>query len=118
MVSTALILLTGRYGPIVAIPSGVILAREISISALREWMAERGKRNVVQVGFAGKLKTALTMISLAGLLCLPHGEFMTSSFFFFLFKNISFILLYLSTILTCTSGSVYFKASLPFLFEK
>ena len=55
MVSTALILLTGKYGYIVAIPSAIILAREIAVSALREWMASKGKRDSVKVGFQGKV---------------------------------------------------------------
>ena len=33
MVSTALILLSGTYGPVVAVPSAVILVREIAVSA-------------------------------------------------------------------------------------
>lgn len=57
MVSTALILLTGKYGYTVAIPSAIILAREIAVSALREWMASRGKRDSVKVGFQGKVRT-------------------------------------------------------------
>jgi len=53
MVSTALILLSGRYGAIVAIPSAIILAREIAVSALREWMAQKGLRDSVKVGIQG-----------------------------------------------------------------
>jgi hypothetical protein len=52
MVSTALILLAGRYSSQVAIPTCIILAREIAVSALREWMASRGIRNLVQVDIA------------------------------------------------------------------
>jgi CDP-diacylglycerol--glycerol-3-phosphate 3-phosphatidyltransferase len=55
MVSTALILLTGKYGYLVAIPTAIILAREIAVSALREWMASRGARDSVKVGFQGKV---------------------------------------------------------------
>jgi CDP-diacylglycerol--glycerol-3-phosphate 3-phosphatidyltransferase len=56
MVSTALILLTGKYGYAVAIPSAIILAREIAVSALREWMASKGLRDSVKVGFQGKVR--------------------------------------------------------------
>jgi len=52
MVSTALILLAGRYGATVAIPTAIILAREIAVSALREWMASRGQRDAVKVSCA------------------------------------------------------------------
>lgn len=56
MVSTALIILSGKYGYLVAIPSSIILAREIAVSALREWMASRGQRDSVKVGFQGKVR--------------------------------------------------------------
>ena len=111
MVSTVLILLTGRYGASLAIPTSVILAREIAVSALREWMAGKGLRNVVQVGFQGKLKTATTMISLAFMLLVPT----TGARFWRNFKSFSFFLLYLSTFITVTSGSLYFRAATTFL---
>ena len=56
MVSTALIILSGKYGSFVAIPSSIILAREIAVSALREWMASRGERDSVKVGVQGKVR--------------------------------------------------------------
>lgn len=117
MVSTALILLSGRYGASVTIPTCIILAREISVSALREWMAQRGLRDIVKVGFQGKLKTALTMISLALLLLVPESIGSTPSPTSILLST-SMFLLYVCTVITVTSGSIYFKAALPFLFEK
>ncbi|EJK46028.1 hypothetical protein THAOC_35332 [Thalassiosira oceanica] len=71
MVSTALIALAGRYGGIVAIPAAVIMAREVGVSALREWMAQQGKRDSVKVGMQGKVKAALTMVSLSLMLLVP-----------------------------------------------
>merc|ERR1719410_3216053 len=68
MVSTVLILLSGLHGVKVALPTAIILGREISVSALREWMAEKSLRDMVKVGFWGKVKTACTMISLTMLL--------------------------------------------------
>mmetsp|Transcript_24877 Transcript_24877/g.25229 ORF Transcript_24877/g.25229 Transcript_24877/m.25229 type:complete len:336 (-) Transcript_24877:1522-2529(-) len=111
MVSTSLILLSGRYGPIVAIPTLIILAREIAVSALREWMAQRGERNVVKVGIQGKIKTALTMFALTVLLFVPSSS-STSAILF----KLGIPLLYLSTLVTVTSGSVYFIAAAPALF--
>ena len=46
----------------------VIISREITISALREWMANLGKRGVVAVSWIGKWKTAIQMIALILLL--------------------------------------------------
>jgi len=109
MVSTSLILLSGRHGSIVAIPTLIILAREIAVSALREWMAQRGERNVVKVGMQGKIKTALTMFALTVLLFVPSSS--TSTILY----KLGIPLLYLSTLVTVTSGSVYFIAAAPAL---
>lgn len=56
MVSTTLILLSGLYGTLISIPTSVIIAREIGVSALREWMSGKGLRDIVKVGWAGKAK--------------------------------------------------------------
>jgi CDP-diacylglycerol--glycerol-3-phosphate 3-phosphatidyltransferase/cardiolipin synthase len=114
MVSTALILLAGRYGPRTAIPAAIILARELSVSALREWMASKGLRNVVQVGLQGKVKTALTMVSLTLLLMVPENVAGILGKIF----QASLALLYICTIITVTSGSDYFRAAAPILFER
>lgn len=123
MVSTGLILLAGKYGPIVALPSAIILAREIAVSALREWMASRGLRESVKVGFQGKVKTAATMVALTIVLAVPDG-WDAGRLFFWLSKagtwdvvmSVGMGLFYLSSIVTVTSGSVYFKAAAPVLF--
>ncbi|MCP2039741.1 CDP-diacylglycerol--glycerol-3-phosphate 3-phosphatidyltransferase [Neisseria sp. HSC-16F19] len=63
MVAVALILLVsmGRTWAIYAI---IIIGREITISALREWMAQSGKRGSVAVATIGKLKTTAQMIAI------------------------------------------------------
>jgi phosphatidylglycerophosphate synthase len=114
MVSTALILLAGRYGAPVAIPTSIILAREIAVSALREWMSGKGLRNLVQVGFQGKLKTATTMLSLTLLLLVPAAGARCR----LTLQAVSLLLLYLSTFITVTSGSLYFIAAAPFLNDE
>jgi CDP-diacylglycerol--glycerol-3-phosphate 3-phosphatidyltransferase len=81
MVSTSLILLAGQFGAVVALPALIILAREIAVSALREWMAQRGQRDVVEVGMQGKVKTALTMVALTVLLFVPSNDTPASSLF-------------------------------------
>jgi CDP-diacylglycerol--glycerol-3-phosphate 3-phosphatidyltransferase len=145
MVSTALLILSGRYGGIVAIPSAIILARELGVSALREWMASRGKRGNVKVGMQGKVKAALTMVSLTCMLLVPEGvglECVGWTKYFGLLgvggmgnvarggeaviKNAglawmlgpSLLMLFASAIITVTSGSVYFRAALPVLLGK
>jgi CDP-diacylglycerol---glycerol-3-phosphate 3-phosphatidyltransferase len=118
MVSTSLILLAGRYGKVVAIPSLIILAREIAVSALREWMAQRGERDVVKVGMQGKVKTALTMVALTMLLFVPAPDAAASSKLLSSLYQPSLILLYLCAVVTVTSGSVYFLAAGPALLGK
>ena len=43
----------------------IIIAREITISALREWMATIGAQGNVAVSWGGKIKTALQMFGIA-----------------------------------------------------
>ncbi|CAB9528821.1 CDP-diacylglycerol--glycerol-3-phosphate 3-phosphatidyltransferase [Seminavis robusta] len=119
MVSTALVLLSGRHGAIVALPAAVVLARELAVSALREWMAQLGHRDTVQVGFQGKVKTALTMVSLTLMLFVPEiGVTTTHSTWLGNLFLPSLACLYLSAVITVTSGSVYFRAAAPFLLQK
>lgn len=57
MVATALLLLSERFAsPLVTVATAVIVNREIGVSALREWMASRGQRDVVAVGWWGKVR--------------------------------------------------------------
>ena len=65
MVVIALALLVEDFHrPMFTIPALIIIGREIVISALREWMAELGKRANVSVSWLGKVKTTLQMISI------------------------------------------------------
>jgi CDP-diacylglycerol--glycerol-3-phosphate 3-phosphatidyltransferase len=71
MVSTALVLLVQRqdtYQAVFAIAAAVIIGREITISALREWMSEIGERALVSVSWVGKLKTIFQMTAIGFLL--------------------------------------------------
>jgi CDP-diacylglycerol---glycerol-3-phosphate 3-phosphatidyltransferase len=69
MVAVALVLVLQRDPhPWLAIACAVIIGREISISALREWMAELGQRALVRVGNSGKIKTIVQMVALTMLL--------------------------------------------------
>ncbi len=88
----------------------VIIAREIFISALREWMAEVGQRSKVSVMFIGKAKTALQAIALIALLMYDSP----------LSQNIMHIgiwCLYLALILTVWSMFLYVKSAWPQLSQ-
>lgn len=106
MVAVALVLVVGEVGlPILAIPAAIIVGREIIISALREWMAELGKRTSVAVNLIGKVKTLIQMIALILLLLYQPGDLdvlVTGT-----------ILLYISAILTLWSMVMYLKAAWP-----
>lgn len=67
MVAAALIILVqlGRADAIVAM---IIIGREITISALREWMAKIGASKSVAVSMLGKIKTTAQMLALPMLL--------------------------------------------------
>jgi CDP-diacylglycerol--glycerol-3-phosphate 3-phosphatidyltransferase len=67
MVAAALIVLIDlhRVAPLIGL---IIIGREITISALREWMAKAGKSASVAVSFVGKLKTTAQMVAIVLLL--------------------------------------------------
>ena len=69
MVSTALVLLVAQHPDLLmVISTAIIIGREITISALREWMAELGKRSKVAVSMIGKIKTFVQMFAILFLL--------------------------------------------------
>ncbi len=113
MVATALILIveanpTNYSGIWLAIPAAVIVGREITISALREWMAEIGASAKVAVSMLGKIKTTAQMAALILLIYqVPLGPLPIPA--------IGFFLLYLAAILTLWSMVLYLRAAWPLL---
>lgn len=62
IVAVSLVLIVSSYQSMwITIPATIIIGREIMISALREWMADQGKRESVAVSSIGKVKTACQM---------------------------------------------------------
>lgn len=104
MVAVALIVLVdlGRVGALVAI---IIIGREITISALREWMAQIGKSSSVAVSMVGKVKTAAQMLAIPMLLFQGklYGIEMTA---------VGTWLLYLAVLLTLWSMGYYIRRAL------
>lgn len=114
MVAAALVLLVdqvpieGLHGGFIAVPAVIIIGREISISALREWMAEIGERALVAVSTIGKVKTTVQMIAILLLLFgEPIGPIPTA--------ELGVAFLYLAAVLTLWSMFVYLKAAWPLL---
>jgi len=113
MVAVTLFLLVqshpgGWQGVLMAVTASVIVGREISVSALREWMAEIGARSKVKVAFLGKLKTAMQMVALVVLLLQHDAETLR-------LYHIGEALLVIAGILTIWSGVDYLRAAWPSL---
>ena len=69
IVAVALVLLVSRDPrALVVLTAAIIIGREITISALREWMAEIGQRRKVAVSQFGKYKTILQIVGLSMML--------------------------------------------------
>ncbi|RRD88968.1 CDP-diacylglycerol--glycerol-3-phosphate 3-phosphatidyltransferase [Conchiformibius steedae] len=67
MVAAALILLV-QFNRTFALFAIIIIGREITVSALREWMAQMGRRSSVAVVSLGKFKTAAQIAAIIMLL--------------------------------------------------
>jgi CDP-diacylglycerol--glycerol-3-phosphate 3-phosphatidyltransferase len=69
IVAVALVLIVSR-NPVwyVTLAASVIICREITVSALREWMAGVGSRHKVAVSSLGKVKTIAQIVGLSMLL--------------------------------------------------
>ncbi|HKJ89452.1 MAG TPA: CDP-diacylglycerol--glycerol-3-phosphate 3-phosphatidyltransferase [Gammaproteobacteria bacterium] len=110
MVATALVLLTAD-ARVPSILTVIIIGREITISALREWMAELGKRAAVAVSWMGKVKTAAQMVAIVFLL-------LHQPIFGFRVHPWGLGLLTLAAFLTLWSMILYLKAALPILLSE
>jgi CDP-diacylglycerol--glycerol-3-phosphate 3-phosphatidyltransferase len=105
MVAAALIILLQDHPSFwLMLPTVVIIGREITISALREWMADIGKRAHVAVSIKGKIKTAVQMIAI--ILLLYRDPIMDFPVF-----QTGMFLLYVAAILTLWSMLQYLTAA-------
>jgi CDP-diacylglycerol--glycerol-3-phosphate 3-phosphatidyltransferase len=69
IVAVALVLLVSKDArALIVLTAAIIIGREITISALREWMAEIGARRKVAVSQLGKYKTILQIVGLSMML--------------------------------------------------
>ena len=107
MVVVIIILLVEAHPSIyIALPAVIIVAREISISALREWMAQLGSSTTLQVSFIGKAKTVAQMLALGfmifsePLMGLPISD-------------IGLLLFYWAAFLTILSMIIYLRSAWP-----
>lgn len=101
LVVVVLIVLVTTYESLV-IAAVVLISREILISALREWMTLKGRRNLVSVEFSGKLKTSIQMIAIIALLL--FGADMPQWVW-----QLGFLGIHLAALISIYSMVVYFK---------
>lgn len=89
---------------VITVPAAIIVSREIIVSALREWMAEIGKRSKVAVSGLGKVKTAVQMFALIILLYCDKSTHTT-------IVLTGYALLYVAAVLTVWSMFIYLEAA-------
>ena len=111
MVCAALVVLLtlGRIDEFVAL---VIIGREITVSALREWMAHIGAGASVAVNWLGKLKTVLQMVAISVLL------FHDPLFGVIPVATIGTVLIYVAAVMTVYSMFYYLRLAWPYLIGR
>ncbi|MFT3963975.1 CDP-diacylglycerol--glycerol-3-phosphate 3-phosphatidyltransferase [Propionivibrio sp.] len=110
MVAAALIILVylDRVGALIAV---IIIGREITISALREWMAQIGAHKSVAVSMIGKVKTAAQMSAIP--LLLYHKPIAGIDI-----HLLGTWLIYVAAVLTLWSMGYYMRMAWPYLIEQ
>ena len=104
MVAAALIVLTEK-GLVDPFASLIIIGREITISALREWMAQVGRSKSVAVNILGKVKTVSQLIAI------PFLLFNGVLFGWFHTVNMGRWLIWVAAFITLWSMVVYLQAA-------
>lgn len=111
LVATCLVmLLRDEPGGLLAVVVAIIIGREITISALREWMAELGQRTSVAVSWIGKWKTAFQMTAI-GMMIWRVPTFGVPWY------EIGYLLLLVAAVLTIWSAGSYLRAAWPMMRE-
>lgn len=95
----------------VALAAAVIIGREITISALREWMAEIGERGKVAVSSIGKFKTIIQMVGLSFMLY--KRDILGLPIY-----DLGMLLLVIAAGLTLWSMFVYLRGALPIMLGR
>jgi CDP-diacylglycerol--glycerol-3-phosphate 3-phosphatidyltransferase/cardiolipin synthase len=116
MVAVVLVCLVDRdahslnWSLLLTLPAAIIIGREITVSALREWMAELGARSKVAVSVYGKIKTIAQMVAL-GILVFQEPLFGIPIY------ALGMVLLYIAAALTLISMFQYLSSAWPKLRE-
>ena len=94
----------------ITVPALAIIGRELIISGLREWMADQGLRDSVQVGWIGKWKTTFQTLAI-GLLIYKVPSYGVPWF------EGGIVCLYIAAVLTVWSMVQYLVAAWPTLMK-
>jgi cardiolipin synthase len=105
MVAAALIVLV-EFERVSALVAVIIIGREITISALREWMAKVGESRSVAVSMLGKLKTTAQMVAIPFLLYYNQLGPIDC-------RQVGTWLIWAAAVLTLWSMAYYLKMALP-----
>jgi CDP-diacylglycerol--glycerol-3-phosphate 3-phosphatidyltransferase len=108
-VAITLFIVVQRHNTVyMALLAAVIVGREITISALREWMAQMGSHGLVKVAGLGKVKTIFQMVALG---CLLYQQPLFGLPIFLIGQS----LLTIAAALTLWSGLDYLRVAWPSL---
>jgi len=109
LVAICLVILAASYpSPWYVVPAALIVAREVLVSALREWMAELQQRDAVAVGKVGKWKTTIQMIALGMLLATDMEGFQW-------LWMAGFVLINVAAVLSLWSMFIYLQNAWPLI---
>jgi cardiolipin synthase len=95
------------------VPALIILAREILVSGLREFLA--GTRVSVPVTAVAKFKTAVQMIAIGAMILTPLADVLVPGIPSLTYAAIAYILLWVAAALTVYTGVIYFRNGMAHL---
>ena len=95
------------------VPALIILAREILVSGLREFLA--GTRVSVPVTNVAKFKTAVQMIAIGAMILTPLADVFAPGIPSITYAAIAYLLLWVAAALTVYTGVIYFRSGMAYL---
>jgi cardiolipin synthase len=95
------------------VPALIILAREILVSGLREFLA--GTRVSVPVTAVAKFKTAVQMIAIGAMILTPLADVFMPGVPSRTYSAVAYVLLWVAAALTVYTGVVYFRSGMRHL---
>jgi cardiolipin synthase len=98
---------TGMLSLARLVPALIILAREILVSGLREFLA--GTRVSVPVTAVAKFKTAVQMVAIGAMILTPLADKFAPGITALTYAAIAYLLLWVAAALTGYTGVIYFK---------